>query len=136
MQKLLKNKTFLQFIGFCIVGASNTVISYIVYLVTLKMLPDKYIIANTLGFIIGVAWSYVWNSKLVFCKDSDDYFKTNVIKITKTYVVNTISVLIISNIMLYVWINVFHVNIMIAPILNVLVTTPINFIANKLRIHK
>jgi putative flippase GtrA len=123
--------------GFCIVGVSNTVVSYIIYLVTLKMLPDKYIVANTLGFIVGVIWSYIWNSKLVFEKDPEDCdFKTNAIKLTKTYIINIISVLVISNIMLGVWINIAHVSYKIAPIMNVLITTPINFAVNKLWIHK
>ena len=140
--KKLKSKGFIQFIKFCIIGVSNTLISYVIYVIVLLTLQHfkmfevfNYMIAHTLGFIIGVIWSYVWNSKFVFHKDTDDV-KTKTVKIIKTYTVNIISSLILANVMLYVWIDVLHISNMIAPFLNVIITTPINFIANKFWIHK
>ena len=60
MKNLLK-----QFVKFGFVGISNTVISYVTYLVGIK-LGMHYIVASILGFFLSVVNAYYWNSRYVF----------------------------------------------------------------------
>lgn len=64
---------FLQFVRFGVVGASNTVVAYGVYVVALLAIRSggfwltyDYLIANITSFILSVAWSFFWNNKYVF----------------------------------------------------------------------
>ncbi len=64
---------FMQFVKFSIVGVSNTLISYVTYVVGLLVFrrfhwfgKQDYLIAQVLAFIISVAWSFYWNNRFVF----------------------------------------------------------------------
>ena len=56
---------FGQIFKFGIVGASNTVISYVVYAI-LVYLGMHYLAANVIAYFAGVINSFIWNSKYVF----------------------------------------------------------------------
>ena len=61
----------IQIIKFMIVGVTNTLVSFLVYMLTIFLLNDlniefDYIIALIVSFIIGVLWSYKFNKKFVF----------------------------------------------------------------------
>ena len=60
-------KTFWQFIKFGMVGASNTLISLVIYYIGLY-LNVHYVLSNVLGFIAGTLNAYYWNNKYVFKK--------------------------------------------------------------------
>ena len=74
--KLLRlkiNKTqwelLMQFVKFGIVGLSNTVISYVIYVVTLilfqknNLIPSvDYLAAQVIAFVLSVLWSFYWNN--------------------------------------------------------------------------
>ena len=60
-----KLSSLFQFIKFGFVGVSNTLISYITYIICINI-GVHYLIASILGFIISVLNSYFWNSKYVF----------------------------------------------------------------------
>ena len=64
---------FLQFVKFCFIGLSNTLVNYIVYALVLWLFKlagadfrYDYIVGNLFGFLISVIWSWYWNSHLVF----------------------------------------------------------------------
>lgn len=66
-------QSIMQFVKFGIVGVSNTVISYIIYVVGLVLLQKidfwpqyDYLFAQVAAFVISVLWSFYWNSKMVF----------------------------------------------------------------------
>ena len=66
-------ESFFQFVKFGIIGLSNTIVSYVVYLGVLLLLQKlqlftkvDYLIANAFGFVISVLWSFYWNRKFVF----------------------------------------------------------------------
>ena len=130
-----KNNTFTQFIKFGIVGASNTIISYVVYVIVLLALKDKhyswdYLAGNVISFVISVAWSFYWNNKLVFTKKEGEvrvWWKA----LLKTYASYAFSGLILSNILSWIWIDVLGISSYIAPLINLVVTIPINFLMNK-----
>ena len=63
-------ESFLQFVKFGIIGVSNTVISYVIYIVSLLVLQKNslfettdYLLAQILGFLLSVLWSFYWNRK-------------------------------------------------------------------------
>ena len=54
-----------EFIKFGLVGISNTVISYVAYVVCVYV-GIHYFGANAIGFVISVLNSFYWNNKYVF----------------------------------------------------------------------
>ena len=66
-----KRQTFKEFLQFGLVGVSNTIISYLLYVVTLLLVSKSgvkfdYIIANIVSWLLSVLWSFYWNNKFVF----------------------------------------------------------------------
>ncbi|MBB2182853.1 GtrA family protein [Lachnospiraceae bacterium MD1] len=129
-------KVLLQFIKFGIVGVSNTLVYYILNLITLLLVRDlalekDYIIGNIIGFILSVLWSFYWNNKLVFKKEESE--KRNLyVALARTYASYAFTGLVLSNIISYVLIDIFSVSKYIVPIINSLIGVPINFALNKL----
>jgi putative flippase GtrA len=133
----MNKESFLQFIKFGIVGVSNTVIGYLIYVISLKILksldlfPDiDLYIAQFIMFVLSVAWSFYWNNKMVF-KQKDGEQRNILSALIKTYISYAFTSLILSEILLYLWCNVLGVNVYIAPIINLLLTVPLNFIIQK-----
>ncbi len=129
--------SFMQFVKFGIVGLSNTVISYVLYVAgllvfrKLDILPDNgYLVAQAVAFVLSVLWSFYWNNKLVFAlQEGDD---RSILKaFVKTFISYSFTGLFLSSILLVVWVKVLHISEFIAPIINLLVTVPLNFVINK-----
>ncbi len=118
-----------KFIKFIIVGVSNLCISLITYYI-LIFFSVNYQIANIAGFITGSLNGYFWNKNWVFNNKS-----ASVSFIVKFYIVYLTSWLI-SAVMLYFWIEILNFSDLIAPILNLFITTPINYLMNKLWVFK
>lgn len=55
-----------QFIKFCIVGSSNGLVDFSVYLAATRFFHVHYIVANFISFIFAVSWSFYWNSRWTF----------------------------------------------------------------------
>ena len=126
-----------QFIKFGIVGLSNTVISYLIYVVSLRILgacglfPDSdYMISSVIAFILSVLWSFYWNDRFTFKKEQSEE-RSFLRSLLKTYVSYSFTGLLLYNILLYVQVDIMGVSKLIAPIFNLLVTVPLNFLLNK-----
>lgn len=126
--------TILQFIKFGIVGLSNTIISYLLYLLVLFVLKpynlffDAYA-ASIVSFILSVLWSFVWNNRFVFKSEKGE---RNIFKaLVKTYISYGFTGFLLANALLYVWINVFRIPKEIAPLISLIITVPTNFVLNK-----
>lgn len=139
--KELSNNTFLvfmQFVKFGIVGFSNTIISYILYLGGLILLQKfrlfenvDYLLAQLVAFAISVLWSFYWNNRFVFVIQNEE--KRSLWKaLLKTYISYSFTGLFLNSILLIFWVQIVHISEFIAPIINLLITVPINFIMNKL----
>lgn len=132
-----KCKTFMQFIKFGIVGVSNTLISYVIYLISLKSFQEMhildrydYIVAQVISFILSVLWSFYWNNKYVFTLsegESRSVFKS----LMKTYVSYSFTGLFLNNVLLYFWVEIIGISEYVSPLLNLFISVPINFIINK-----
>ena len=126
-----KRQTFKEFLQFGLVGVSNTIISYLLYVVTLLLVKFDYIIANIVSWLLSVLWSFYWNNKFVFKKEEGE--KRNIwAALFKTYVSYGFTGLILNNILSVLWVSVLHISKMLAPIINLVISIPINFFMNKL----
>ena len=130
-------ETLKQFIKFGIVGISNTIIGYLIYALSLKVMRNNQLgigydvyIAQLLMYILSVAWSYYWNNRFVF-KDSIKSKKDIILSLMKTYVAYGFTSLILSEVLLVVWIQYLKINDYLAPILSLVITVPLNFILQK-----
>ena len=128
-----KRQTFKEFLQFGLVGVSNTIISYVVTLLLVSKSGVKfdYIIANIVSWLLSVLWSFYWNNKFVFKKEEGE--KRNIwAALFKTYVSYGFTGLILNNILSVLWVSVLHISKMLAPIINLVISIPINFFMNKL----
>lgn len=129
-------QTFKEFLQFGLVGVSNTVISYLLYVVTLVLVSKSgvtfdYIIANVVSWVLSVLWSFYWNNKFVFKKEEGEH-RNIWAALFKTYVSYGSTGLILNNVLSVIWVSVLHVSKMIAPIINLIINIPINFFLNKI----
>ena len=129
-----KKLTILQFIKFGIVGLSNTILSYVLYLLVLFILKpynlffDAYI-ASIVSFVLSVLWSFVWNNRFVFKSEKGE---RNIFKaLIKTYISYGFTGFLLANALLYLWINVLKIPKEVAPLISLIITVPTNFILNK-----
>lgn len=131
-----KEKALIQFIKFGIVGVSNTLLSYAINVAALLALSPlrlswDYFAANIIAFILSVAWSFFWNNKYVFTAKEGE--KRNIpAALFKTYVSYAVTGLLLANILSFIWVDVIGISKFIAPLLNLVISVPLNFILNKL----
>ena len=127
-EKKIINVLF-QFMKFGIVGISNTIISLVIYYL-LTYFEVHYIIANTVGFIGGTLNAFYWNNKYVFKSkgNKERPIITTGIKVFISYGAS----FLLSTILLFLLVDIMGVSDMIAPIINLAITIPLNFILNKL----
>ena len=131
-----KRQTFKEFLQFGLVGVSNTIISYLLYVVTLLLVSKSgvkfdYIIANIVSWLHSVLWSFYWNNKFVFKKEEGE--NRNIWSaLFKSYVSYGFTVLILNNILSVLWVSVLHISKMLAHIFNLVISIPINFFMIKL----
>ena len=128
-KKSLSN-LFWQFFKFGLVGISNTIVSLAVYYVFLYINEKLYILGNILGTVVSIANAFFWNDKFVF-KDKRNSLSDKFKRLLKTYV-SYGGTSLLSFVMLWVEVSLFGVNKTVAPIVNLIITIPLNFIINKL----
>lgn len=133
---------FMQFVRFCLVGLSNTIISYVLYAAFLLLFQRlgvfagfDYIIAQVIQFFLSVLWSFYWNNRMVFCLGEGEH-RSLLKSLLKTYVSYAFTGLFLSSILLIFWVRVLHISEFIAPIINLCVSVPLNFLINKFRVFK
>lgn len=124
------NKQFIeQFIKFGIVGGLNTLLTYIIYYMGISC-GLHYVISNAIAFVITVFISYLLNNKFVFKgehKTRSDWLKA----LLRVYLSYASTSLILSTILLALQVEVLNISKELAPLLNLFVTVPINFMLNK-----
>lgn len=123
-----------QFVRFCMVGVTNTLIAYVLNVGTILLLSRfhvswDYVAGNIVSFVLSVLWSYYWNNRFVF--HAGGRRGCSLKTLLKTYVAYGFSGIILTNILSYVWIEQFRISKLIVPLINLIVTVPINFLINK-----
>ncbi len=120
---------YLQLIQFSIVGLSNTFISYSIYF-CLTFIGVQYIIANVIAFVVGVLNSFFWSSRYVF-KKGDGEYRNPFYTLIQTFLAYAGTGLILSNILLFIFVEKLNISKYIAPLLVLAITVPTNYLINK-----
>lgn len=149
----MKKDSIIQFIKFGLVGVSNTLISQVVYMVCVAF-GMHYIVGNVLAFIISVLNAYVLQNVFVFKQDDSLEKRVWWQVLLKTYVAYAFTGLILNSLLLVLWIDIIKIERFthlltdlvnrvgipaenryiaecLAPLLNLVVNVPINFVINK-----
>lgn len=128
-------QSLVQFVKFGLVGVTSTAVSYGINILVLKLLQPyhlswDYVAGNVVAFLLSVLWSFYWNNKYVFRKGEGQ--KRNLGKaLLKTYVAYGLTGIVLANVLSWVWINVFGISKYVAPLVNLVISIPLNFIINK-----
>lgn len=155
----MKRKNVWQFLKFALVGVSNTAVNYLVYIL-LVALGAHYVVANIFGFLISVLNAYFWGSRFVFKEDETKERRVWWQVLLKTYASYAFG-LVLNTVLLVLWVDLIRIgeycgfvndllgevhaalsflpeemdarriSEVVGPILNMIVTIPINFVMNK-----
>lgn len=120
-----------QIVRFVVVGASNTCVSYITYLIVFFLSNGRYIPANIAGFITGTLNAYIWNSRFVF----DREHSLNIAHLLKTFISYGATCLL-NTALLWVLVEYFHVSGVVAPLINAALIFFLNFLLNKFWVYR
>ena len=130
---MLTKEQIVQFIKFSIVGASNAIVSYLLYALFIllfdyyNLFPDcDYIVAQYISFFLSVLWSFYWNNKYVFDKTEKWYYC-----LLKMMIVYSVTGIFLSTGLLYLMIDVMKIHKLVAPLINIMIGLPINYLLNK-----
>ena len=132
----ISENTLRQFVRFGMVGVTNTLVSYAIYVAVLQgfriagvQCAYDYIVASVTAFVLSVLWSYMLNSVFVFKKQRS--FLTVLSEIAKSYISYGLSGLVIANLILYALVDGLGISAYLSFFLVLVVTVPMNFILNK-----
>jgi len=114
-----------QFLKFGIVGISNTLLSLTIYYILVYFCVN-YLLANVIAFVVSVLNAYYWNSRFVFKQNKENKIK----RLVKVYISYGVTFLIGQG-LLYLMVNLIGISKFVAPVINLVVTIPLNFILNK-----
>lgn len=126
---VLERNSIYQFLKFCIVGLSNTLIGYVVYSLCV-FLGMHYLLANLVGFLVSVVNAFYWSNKYVFAKGNGEY-RSLYWSFIKTILAYASTGIVLNSILLWLLIDQWHISEYLAPLLILMVTVPTNFIMNK-----
>ncbi len=130
-------EAYLQFVRFGLVGVSNTAVSYILYAVSLVLMRSAgilagydYLAATGVSFALSVLWSFFWNYNYVFTVEEGE--KRAVFPaLVKTYISYSFTGLFLNGALMVFWVQALHISEFLGPVLNLLLSVPINFAINK-----
>jgi putative flippase GtrA len=114
----LMNKEFIRFV---LVGGINTANYYLLYLFLLHIGGMPYMVSHLISFLVSMTISFFLNVYFTYrVKPTLSKF----LQFPLTQLVN----IVVSSALVYVFIEVFHFNSSIAPIVAVFFTVPITFL--------
>ncbi|MCL2224330.1 MAG: GtrA family protein [Defluviitaleaceae bacterium] len=118
-------KLFVQFVKFGIVGVSNTAVNLAVYYL-LVAIGVHYVIASVCAFVVSVLNAFFWSRKFVF-KESESSAR---VQLAKSYAAYGFTFLLSLG-TLVLMVEVLGISEFLAPLLNLFITVPLNFLINK-----
>ena len=120
---------FVQFIKFGLVGLSNTLVSWACYYLFLWIDEDLYMVGSVVGTIVSIANAFFWNDRYVFKGKNNDW-KSKLKRLGKTYVSYGFTSFL-STVLLWMEVQFFGTSKAVAPVVNLIITIPLNFLINK-----
>lgn len=126
----------MQFVKFSLVGFSNVIVSYVFYLgffmifKLVGILPDiDYLVAQLIGYVLSIFWSFFWNWKYVFTdgQSAGPWYMA----LIKSFLAYSFTGVFLNSILLVFWVQIVGISKVIAPMLNLIINVPVNFLINK-----
>ncbi len=112
-----KIKSLLQFMKFCIVGVSNTIVCEGIYVVLL-FFGVHYLVANIIGNLISILNAYYWSNKYVFRAEEGEqrvWWKV----LLKTYATYGFSMVLSAGLLVF-WLEFVKLEQYVEPVLSFL----------------
>ncbi len=122
-------KVFWQFFKFGMVGVSNTVVSMAIYYLFLWIDEDLYLVGSIVGTVVSILNAFIFNELFVFSGNSRD-IKSLAARLGKTYI-SYGGTSILSNVLLWIEVAFLSISKVYAPVINLFITIPLNFVINK-----
>ncbi len=120
VKALLSQKLF----RFLVVGLSNTLISYVAFVLLLHLLRTAFV-AQALAYAAGVAWSYFWNSRWTFEQSSNSRAQF------ARFVASQLALLVASALLLGLTVDLMALNATASWIAVMIVITAANYLIAK-----
>jgi len=127
-------KKYSEIINYLIMGVFTTLVSILVYALCTRVFHINYMISNIISWILSVSFAYITNKKFVFRSKCDSY-KNLIIEIYQFFKYRLFS-LVIDILLMYVFVEVFYFDDMIAKIIVQVIVIILNYIFSKLFVFK
>ena len=124
-----KDDIILQFVKFGLVGVSNTLVAWACYYLFLWFDEDLYMVGSVVGTVVSIANAFFWNDKYVFTSDNNDW-RSKLKRLGKTYI-SYGGTSLLGILLLWIEVRFWGISKAIAPLVNLLITVPLNFLINK-----
>lgn len=135
MKKIIElYKKYSEIVNYLIVGVLTTLVSVVIYGIFTKVFHVNYMISNVISWICSVSFAYVTNKKFVF-KSKCNNDKAVFIEIYQFFKYRLFS-LVIDVLLMYLFVEVFIIDDMIAKIIVQFIVIALNYIFSKLFVFK
>lgn len=126
-----KYNLLVQIFKFFIVGVIATIIDFIIYYICYNKFEIDPLIANIISFSISVIYNYIASVKWVFATDKNKNKKVLFIEFISLSILG----LLLTELLLFIFINLLSFNKMISKIIATIITMVFNFVTRKIFIE-
>ncbi|MFT8321069.1 MAG: GtrA family protein [Bacillus sp. (in: firmicutes)] len=113
-----------EFTRFVVVGGINTIHYYALYLGCLHLLHFHYLLSHIIGFIVSLIGSFFLNAYFTYkIKPTLEKF----LQFPLTQLINSV----LTAVLLFLFVEIFHVSSSLAPVIAVFFTVPITFMMTR-----
>ena len=120
-----KKENIIKFFKFTLVGFSNTLISYLVFLLIFKVFGIFYMLASAIGYLTAVLNSYFWNLRWTFKS-------THSVNVFGKFVIVNVVSLFVNLLIMRILVEIISIDELISQIFAIIGALIINFSGNNL----
>lgn len=119
-----------EIISYIIFGILTTVVNIVCFKIG-EPIFNNLLITNVIAWFISVVFAYITNAKFVFSDSKDMSFKQFL-----SFTSSRLATLVIETILLYVLLDLVHIDSLVSKIISNIVVIVLNFILSKLLVFK
>lgn len=119
-----------EIISYIIFGILTTVVNIVCFKIG-EPIFNNLLITNVIAWFISVVFAYITNAKFVFSDSNDMSFKQFL-----SFTASRLTTLVIETILLYVLLDLVHIDSLVSKIISNIVVIVLNFILSKLLVFK
>lgn len=119
-----------EIISYIIFGILTTVVNIVCFKIG-EPIFNNLLITNVIAWFISVVFAYITNAKFVFSDSKDMSFKQFL-----SFIASRLATLVIETILLYVLLDLVHIDSLVSKIISNIVVIVLNFILSKLLVFK